>query len=50
MITIKNKKFAGNYFNLIYMLKWIRERMPKPTWDSDEKLKERGLAFDAPNN
>ena len=31
-------------------LDWICERMPKPTWDSDEKLKERGLAFDAPNN
>lgn len=40
-------KECGVYYSA---LNWIRERMPKPTWDSDEKLKERGLAFDAPNN
>lgn len=39
-----------NGYHLSCVLNWIRERMPKPNWDSDEKLKERGLAFDAPNN
>ncbi len=39
-----------NVYHLNCVLNWIRDRMPKPTWDSVEKLKERGLAFDAPNN
>ncbi|MBR4625820.1 MAG: hypothetical protein IKO56_09830 [Alphaproteobacteria bacterium] len=47
---IEQQMRKSSYDLLDCALKYVRDRMPKPTWDSVEKLKERGLAFDAPNN
>ena len=49
-VDIEQQMRKSSYDLLDCALKYVRDRMPKPTWDSVEKLKERGLAFDAPNN
>ena len=47
-VYIEQQMCKSNYDLLDCALKYVRDRMPNPTWDSDEQLKKRGLALDAP--
>ena len=49
MAKWKEQQMCKSDYDLLdCALKYVRDRMPNPTWDNDEKLKERGLALDAP--